>query len=269
MTDHRAPGACGLVRSGRAKGPQRLFQVAAICACTALYGGVLADEHGAEIAIDQPAIEEIIVTGTRIKRRDFVTSSPLVTVGLEQIQYSGHPTLEETLNQLPQVLPQPGRSSNYNGGDNDVGVGAAVVDLRGLGAGRSLVLLNGRRVAPSGVGNAVDLNLIPQFLVERVEIITGGASAVYGSDAIAGVVNFITKKDYSGFGLEASATMADAGDAETYDVNVVFGHNFAGGRGNVSVFANWMERDPLLASEREFTRVWYQDNWEGSLVPGR
>ncbi len=265
MTDHRAPGACGLVRSGWTKGPQRLFLVACAYVCTALYGGVLAEEHGAEI--DEPAIEEIIVTGTRIKRRDFVTSSPLVTVGLEQIQYSGHPTLEETLNQLPQVLPQPGRSSNYNGGDNDVGVGAAVVDLRGLGAGRSLVLLNGRRVAPSGVGNAVDLNLIPQFLVERVEIITGGASAVYGSDAIAGVVNFITKKDYSGFGFEASATMADAGDAETYDVNVVFGHNFSGGRGNVSVFANWMERDPLLASEREFTRVWYQDNWEGSLVP--
>ena len=265
MTDQRAPGACGPVRSGRIAGPQRLFLVAAIYVCAALYGDALAAEPDTDITAAEPAIEEIVVTGTRIKRRDFVTSSPLVTVGLEQIQFSGHATLEETLNQLPQVLPQPGRSSNYN--DNQAGIGAAVVDLRGLGAGRSLVLLNGRRVAPSSIGNAVDLNLIPQFLVERVEIITGGASAVYGSDAIAGVVNFITKKDYSGFGFEASATMADAGDAETYDVNVVFGHNFADGRGNVSVFANWLERESLLASEREFTRVWYQEDWEGNLVP--
>ncbi len=266
MTDQRASGADGPVRRVRSKGPRRLSLVAAILVCAALQSGVAAAQHGETASADGATIEEIVVTGTRINRRDFITSSPLVTVSSDHIRFSGQPTLEETLNQLPQVLPQPGRSSNYNA-SADAGVGAAFVDLRGLGAGRSLVLLNGRRVAPSGVGNAVDLNLIPQFLVERIEIITGGASAVYGSDAIAGVVNLITKKDYSGVGIEASATMADAGDAETYDVNVVFGHNFANGRGNVSVFANWMERESLLASEREFTSVYYEEDWEGNLVP--
>lgn len=265
MTDRSASGVHG-PQQARCAGPRRLSLAAAVLVCAALQSGVHADENDEQTSVEGATIEEIVVTGTRIKRRDFITSSPLVTVSPEHLRFSGQPTLEETLNQLPQVLPQPGRSSNYTA-SADAGVGAAVVDLRGLGAGRSLVLLNGRRVAPSGVGNAVDLNLIPQFLVERIEIITGGASAVYGSDAIAGVVNLITKRNYSGIGIEASATTAAVGDAETYDVNVVLGHNFANGRGNVSVFANWMERESLLASEREFTRVVYEEDWEGNLVP--
>jgi outer membrane cobalamin receptor len=153
-------------------------------------------------------IEEIVVTGTRIKRRDFQTASPLTTVSRGDIEFTGQPTLEETLNQMPQVLPHFGRTSN-NVVDNP-GIGGADVDLRGLGPNRTLVLLNGRRVAPSGTDNRVDLNTIPRQLVDRVEIITGGTSAVYGSDALAGVVNFITKNDFSGLGLEASIGMAES-----------------------------------------------------------
>jgi outer membrane cobalamin receptor len=121
-------------------------------------------------------IDEIVVTGSRIKRRDFNTPSPLTTISSDDIAFSGQATIEETLNQMPQVMPSWGRTSN------NPGTGTAGVDLRGLGPGRSLVLLNGRRVAPSGTGNGVDLNNIPQFLVDRVEIITGGASTVYGCD---------------------------------------------------------------------------------------
>ena len=208
-------------------------------------------------------IEEIVVTGTRIKRRDFNTASPMTTISTEDIAFSGQATIEETLNQMPQVLPSYGRTSN------NPGTGTAEVDLRGFGPGRSLVLLNGRRVMPSGTGNAVDLNNIPQFLIDRVEIITGGTSTVYGSDAIAGVVNFITKENYSGFGVEAGFSMSEPGDAETYDLNLAYGHNFASGRGNVTMYANIFERKPLFASDREFTHIaWWDDWFDGILVEG-
>jgi outer membrane receptor protein involved in Fe transport len=207
-------------------------------------------------------------TQTLIKRRDFTTPSPLTTISNEDIAFTGQPTLEETLNQMPQVLPEFGRTSNNPTLGNNPGIGGAGVDLRGFGPNRTLVLLNGRRVAPSGTGNGVDLNNLPQFLVERVEVITGGTSTVYGSDAIAGLVNFITRQDYSGFGVEAGVSMAEPGDAETYDINLAYGHNFASGRGNVTVFANMLERKSLLAGDREFTRIAWTDDWQGNLVEG-
>jgi len=212
-------------------------------------------------------IEEVIVTGTRIKRRDFVTASPLTTIDRQVIFLSGQPTIEETLNRMQQVLPQIGRTSNNPSQGNNPVVGGAEVDLRGLGPNRTLVLLNGRRVAPSGTDNRVDLNTIPQFLIERVEIITGGTSAVYGSDALAGVVNFITRDDYSGFGADAGFSITEKGDAQTYDVGITYGHNIAGGKGNVTVYASRLERKALLAGEREFTRISYIDDWEtGNLL---
>jgi outer membrane cobalamin receptor len=153
---------------------------------------------------EELVLEEVIVTGTRIKRKDFTSTSPLVTLDREDFEFSGQPTIEEYLNQMPQVQPDFGRTSNNPGN------GTSRVNLRGMGAGRTLVLLNGRRVAPSGVGSAVDINNLPRALMERVEIITGGASTVYGSDAIAGVVNFITRQDFAGFGFDASYSVTKA-----------------------------------------------------------
>lgn len=207
-------------------------------------------------------LEEVIVTGTRIARRDFNTPSPLTTISDEVIAFAIQPTIEDTLNQMPQILPSFGRASN------NPGTGTANVDLRGFGAGRSLVLLNGRRVAPSGTGNAVDLNNIPRSLIQRVEIITGGTSAVYGSDAIAGVVNFITKSDYTGVGAEAGFSITEKGDGETYDFSLAYGHDFSNGHGNVTFYANLLERKPLFAGARESTRVAYYDDWEGNLLEG-
>jgi len=208
---------------------------------------------------EESFLEEVIVTGTRIARRDLNTPSPLTTVSTEIIEFTNQPTLEDTLNQMPQVFPSFGRASN-NPGD-----GTATIDLRGFGAGRSLVLLNGRRVAPSGTGNAVDLNNIPRFLIEHIEIITGGTSAVYGSDAIAGVVNFITKRDFTGFGLEAGYSVTEKGDANTWDVNFGWGRDIFDGAGNIAVYANYVDREPLLAGEREFTHDAWFDDWEGNL----
>ncbi len=207
-------------------------------------------------------LEEVTVTGTRIARRDFNTPSPLTTINSDVIAFAVQPTLEDTLNQMPQVFPSFGRASNNPGG------GVATVDLRGFGPGRSLILLNSRRVAPSDTGNEVDLNNIPRLLIQRVEIITGGTSTVYGSDAIAGVVNFITKSDYTGFGLEAGFSITEKGDAKTYDASLAYGHDFSNGHGNITFYANWLERKPLFADARESTRVAYWDDWEGNLNEG-
>jgi outer membrane receptor protein involved in Fe transport len=230
---------------------------------------VRSDKSPGNPAAGQPddLIEEIVVTGTRIKRRDFQTASPLTTVNRQDIEFTGQMTLEETLNQMPQVLPQIGRTGNNPSLGPNPGIGGAEVDLRGLGPNRTLVLFNGRRVAPSGTDNRVDLNTIPQQLVDRIEIITGGTSAVYGSDALAGVVNFITKDDYSGLGIEAGISMSEPADAETYDIGITYGHNFRNGRGNITGYATYLERESLLAGERGFTSIAYVDDWDtGELV---
>jgi outer membrane cobalamin receptor len=198
--------------------------------CFAFVPWALAQE-GADTPQIDAEIEEVVVTGSRIKRRDFFTPSPLMTISEEEIEFSGQWTLEETLNQMPQVTPDYGRASNNPGN------GMATVALRNMGPGRSLVLLNGRRIGSSGNRGYVDINNIPQALVERVEIITGGTSAVYGSDALAGVVNFITRDDFEGFAVDASASVTEYGDAESYDLSLTYGRDLAGGRGNIAVYA--------------------------------
>lgn len=220
-----------------------------------------AQEPGAGDDTSAKPIEEVVVTGTRIKRRDFHSPSPLTTVDREDLAFSGQPTLEEYLNQMPQMQPDFGRTAN-NPGD-----GTARLNLRGLGAGRTLVLLNGRRIAPSGIGSAVDVNNLPRALIDRVEIITGGASTVYGSDAIAGVVNFILRDDFDGLSMDGSYNVTGDGDAEVKDFNVTYGHQLASGRGNVTLFASYYDREALFASERELTRIVWRDTWEGELVP--
>jgi len=144
---------------------------------------------GADVDEETGYVEEVIVTGSRLRRRDFSAPSPIITsVDKDQLLNSGQPTLESALNQMPQIMPGINRSTN-NGSN-----GTAEINLRGLGSQRTLVMLNGRRLSPSGIGTAVDINNLPQALIDRVEIITGGATTVYGSDAVSGVVNFITRK---------------------------------------------------------------------------
>ena len=206
------------------------------------------------------AIEEIIVTGTRIKRRDALAPSPISTLERDVLSLAPQPTLEESLNRMPQLTPDFGRTSN------NPGEGTSNLNLRGMGAERTLVLLNARRVAPSGVGSSVDINNIPQILIDRVEIITGGASTVYGSDALAGVVNFITRDDFEGVMLDTRYGVTERGDADYTDVNLAFGTDFAGDRGNVVVYGGYYDRKPLLASERSLTKVTLEEDGSGNLV---
>lgn len=217
---------------------------------------VLAQQDADTAASEDDLIEEVIVIGSRIKRRDLSSPSPITTISSDDLEYSGTATVEELLNQLPQAVPGFGRVGNNPGN------GTAQINLRGFGPGRTLVLLNGRRVAASGVGSAVDLNNLPQALISRIEMITGGASTVYGSDAVAGAVNFVTKKDFDGIAVDAHASITEKGDSEIYGANLAYGHEFADGRGNISAYFNYYERKPLLAAERESEAVPYDEDWD-------
>ncbi len=194
--------------------------------------------------------ELVIVTGSRIPRQDLSANSPISVIDAAEFEYSGNVTVERVLNQLPQLVP--GASSQ----SNNPGAGFATLDMRGLGNQRTLVLVNGRRWIPAdnsaGFGGT-DVNTIPAGLIERVEVVTGGASAVYGSDAVAGVVNFITKDDFEGLEASAQFDLLDEGDGETYNFQLLGGTNFGGNRGNITVFAEYYTQTQVLAGERDFT----------------
>ncbi|TCO75539.1 TonB-dependent receptor plug domain-containing protein [Chromatocurvus halotolerans] len=208
-------------------------------------------------------VEEVVVTGSRIARRDFTSNSPVVTVDAEQFELTNTVNTENLLNQLPQTVA--GFNSTSNGG----GDGTATVNLRGLGAQRTLVLMDGIRVTPSSDQGIADLNTIPPAMIERVEVVTGGASAVYGSDAIAGVVNFIMKKDFEGIDISVAQQMSGENDGGTTNFNLTMGGNFADGRGNAVVSLGYNERESLLSSEREYSRfALAQDRANDRVVPG-
>ncbi len=195
-------------------------------------------------AQDDVAVEEIVVTGSRIARPDLVSTSPVATVGEQELKQSGVVNTENLLNTLPQAVP--GVTSTVNNGSG----GAATVNLRGIGAHRTLVLVDGKRQTPTTQNGTVDLNLIPPALIQRVEVVTGGASAVYGSDAIAGVVNFVLKKDFEGFQFTAGYQNTDDLDAPIYSVDATMGASFDEGKGNVVLSLGYNDREPLTQGKR-------------------
>lgn len=199
-------------------------------------------------AAAQNELEELVVTGTRLSRKaDYVSISPIVTVDQSAIEATGVPTVELVLNRLPQFVPTDTATSN-NSGD-----GVATANLRGLQPNRTLVLLDGRRIVPSGGSNEVDINLIPPQLIEKIEVVTGGASSTYGSDAIAGVVNFILRRDFSGVQATTRYGATERGDGESFDASLLFGGNFAEGRGNAVAAFSYADRDSVFKSDRDFS----------------
>lgn len=195
------------------------------------------------------AANDIVVTGSRIARRDFAADSPIVTVGAAALEARGDVTLEAKLNQLPQFVPG---STAYT--NNIAGSGQATLNLRGLGPSRNLVLLDGQRLQPSSGSLAIDINTLPAILIDNVEIISGGASAVYGSDAISGVVNFKLKHKFSGLQLDAQHSLTGKGDGATRDYSILAGTDLFGGRGHIMVAGEYYQRDTIKASSRDFYR---------------
>ena len=193
--------------------------------------------------------EVIVVTGSRIINAQAESASPLQIVSAEQIDDSGSINIQDLLLENP-ILGTP-TFSRTNTAFATAGAGVATVDLRNLGVDRTLVLINGRRVV-SGVpgSNAVDLNIIPTQFLERVDILTGGASAVYGSDAVAGVINFVYKKNFDGIELNAQTGISERGDGRDTQANLLVGKNFAEGRGNIMAFAGYSKQGTVLKKNR-------------------
>jgi len=197
----------------------------------------------------QAGLEEIVVTGSRIMRRDEFADSPIFTVDEDSIRVSGYVTIEQYLNTLPQIVPSFSSQSN-----NPSSGGRAFIDLRGLGPSRNLVMIDGRRaMGQADGGTIVDVNTIPSALIERVEVITGGAAAVYGPDALSGVVNFIMKKDFEGIALDSQYRITEEGDGEEWGADLTLGGQFAGGRGNAVFNASYFKRQAAYKDVRSFS----------------
>ncbi|RIV79693.1 TonB-dependent receptor [Pelagerythrobacter aerophilus] len=215
-------------------------------------------------ANEQPVI---VVTGSRISNPNLDQSSPVQVVGESEITLRQATNAEELIGELPGVSPGAGA------GVNNGGAGFASLNLRGVGTNRNLVLLDGTRLVPSSLLSETDLNIIPVALVERVEIVTGGASSVYGADAIAGVANFITKKDFAGAELAGTLGINERGDGARYRADVTLGANFDDGRGNAVLNVGYQKVEPVLQGDRDVSRNTYFINGEqigsGTTFPTR
>jgi iron complex outermembrane receptor protein len=208
----------------------------------------VATESGAN-----PVLEELVVTGSRIANVRSTSDSPLVAVGAAQIAATGQVSLDAALGQMPQFSASQGQTEvgDVQGSTGFEG-GQSYSDLRGLGPQRTLVLLDGQRLVPTNPNGAVDLNVIPMALIDGVDIITGGASAVYGSDAMAGVVNFRLRKDFSGIQVAYQHGATTHGDGQEDSVSVLMGGNFADHRGNTIFDLEYNERGGITGAHRSF-----------------
>ena len=213
------------------------------------------DEQSPPVNADGSEAEEpaIVVTGSRIASPALTAPNPLSQVSSEEFTLSSSATVENLLNTLPQVVP------GESGFTNNESSGVATINLRGLGEQRNLVLVNGRRHIFFDARQVTDLNTIPTALVDRVELITGGSSAVYGSDAVSGVVNFILREDFEGVEATAQYDITAAGDSDKINLDLILGSNLPDDRGNVTLFVNYFKREPTLADARDRSQCFLED----------
>ncbi len=212
-----------------------------------------ADDPEADTANASTGTSDIVVTGSLISRRDNRSSSPISTVGESELAATGQPSLDKVIGQLPQFSGGQGAAEvGDTQGTIGFGGGQSYSDLRGLGPNRSLVLLDGRRLMPSSPDGAIDLNTIPSWLIGSVEVITGGASATYGSDAVAGVTNFKLRTNLNGLELSAKKGITDRGDGGTTTLSAAFGSDFADDRGNFVFGVEYAERGAVIGNSRPF-----------------
>lgn len=223
------------------------------------------DEQGPEAAADAeggaPSGNEIVVTGSRILRPNFDTPAPSIVVDSEQIENRGFETIGQALDEQPS-FGVPGSTPVGNGQGGSFGSGQSFVNFLGLGSQRTLVLINGRRFVssntatifgPSSSGLQVDLNSINTNLVDRIETIAIGGAPIYGSDAIAGTVNILLKRDYEGVSIDGQYGIASRGDAPNYRFRAIAGRNFMDGRANVTLSGEYNKGEGLLFNDRERT----------------
>lgn len=234
------------------------------CAYAALMAGAAhAQEDQSETATH---VSDIIVTGSRVARPDYVANSPIVSVSTEAIEDTGQVSVERALTQLPQFTGAFGQASTGSS-TTTLNAGQANASLRGLGPKRTLILLDGRRMQPSSPDGSIDLNTLPDALIGNVEVITGGASTAYGSDATAGVVNF-RLRNIEGLTLSSQYGVSEYGDGEQFRATVTAGQRFAEGRGRAMVSVDYSQRQPALQSDRPFNIMRTPQNGTATLDSG-
>jgi len=215
--------------------------------------GASAQDTGRADGADEQ-VEEIVVTGSRLKRDSFNVSTPLVNVGSEELQDAGLGSVALILiDEVPSIFES---SSNTNTQSSIGSTGLTTINLRQLGTNRTLTLVDGRRtVANSYSGNYVSLNTIPRGMIERVEVVTGGSTAAYGSDAVAGVVNIITEQDKEGFSFYARGGETSEGGGEEYTINADFGTKFADGRGYLFAGVSYDDENGIENKDRDRAQI--------------
>lgn len=212
----------------------------------------------AAYAQDEEANDTIIVTGSLIKNPNLARSTPVLATTADQIELKQNNTAEDILREIPGIVPSIGSAVNNGNG------GASFVNLRGLGSNRNLVLLDGDRLVPAELNGRFDLNNIPVALIERVDVLTGGASTTYGADAISGVVNFVTKSDFAGLEANVSNQITEEGDGNYFRADVTMGANFDDGRGNVVFSVGYQQSDPVYQGDRGFSND-QVDSYSGAI----
>ena len=247
MTMHRTPFAR----------PARKALFLGISAAVAAQAYPVVAQEAAPPADQSQRLGTVVVTGSRIRRVDLETSNPVVTIGREAIQRSGKLTVGDLVQELPAIA---GNASNPQV-NNEGGDGGSYVSLRGLSDKRTLVLINGRRLITG------DVNSIPSNIVERIEVLKDGASSVYGSDAIGGVVNFILRKDYNGGEFTADYGQTDRDDGQRQGASLTFGHTTD--KGSIMVGINYNKYDDVSSGNRDFSKIaQYFSSGAVSAVPG-
>lgn len=201
----------------------------------------------AEATPTDPSDQTITVTGSLIRNPNLARSTPVTVTTSDEIELRQSNVAEDVLREIPGIVPSIGSAVNNGNG------GASYADLRGLGPNRNLVLLNGNRIVPSDTVGRVDLNNIPLALVSRVENLTGSASTTYGADAVAGVINFITKQDFTGVDISGSEQITGKGDGNYYRTDMTIGGNFANDKGNAVLSIGYQHADPVYQGDRDFS----------------
>lgn len=263
------------------------MKLALLSGATTVGMGSISTAYAQDGATDE-RLEEITVTGSRILKSNLVTASPVVQLDAEQLEFSGATRVEDVLGSMPQVY------LDQSSGQSIEATGTATMQLRNLGNSRTLVLVNGKRLpihSPSSSTSGPDLNFIPMQLVERVEVLTGGASSTYGSDAVAGVVNFIMMDDFEGVMVDyqvagyrhdndgnaaASSTVAKgfpvptgtSNDGDISDFTLVVGGNLENGRGNITAYASKRDIDPVVQGDRDYSACANSVTSSGALSCG-
>jgi iron complex outermembrane receptor protein len=205
------------------------------------------------LSLSAPALadnppEVVVVTGSHIPQVGIYSSSPVTALGDHELKLEGTTNISGALQTLPSVV-NDGDGNSVNNGT----AGIATIDLRNLGTKRTLVLVDGKRLVAADASLNVDTNQIPASMVERIEVLTGGASAVYGSDAVAGVVNIILKKDFEGLTFDSQFSSTDHSDGQTNDSSFLMGFNSGDGKGNLTVYGEYAHRDGVLGASRDFS----------------